>query len=305
MKNEQIWKEKGIIFKNLNLSWSKSHAMLPTILKLNKDIFRIFFGTRNIKNQSSIGFIDFNLKTFKVVNKSSKPVLEKGDLGSFDDNGVLPSSIIKFNKKTFLFYIGWKPGSTTRYSLIAGLSYSNKLRGKFIKNQKSQILHCNKDEPYSILTAPTVVKEKNYFYMWYVSCNKWINKDLPTYDIKFAKSKNLIHWLQTGKVCIKLKKNERAVARPFVIKEKNIFKMWYSYEKFNGGYQIGYAESKNGLNWKRLDNKIKFRGNVILNDQMRAYSVIVQHNKNHYMFYNGNGYGKFGIHLAQLDTSKK
>ena len=39
------------------------------------------------------------------------------------------------------------------------------------------------------LTAPSVYKENKFFYMWYVSCNKWINKDLPTYDIKFAKSK--------------------------------------------------------------------------------------------------------------------
>ncbi|MDC1153787.1 hypothetical protein OAT05_00710 [Candidatus Pelagibacter sp.] len=305
MKDRQVWLEKGIIFKNLNLNWSKTHAMLPTPLKLNSDIYRIFFGTRNKKNQSSIGFIDYNLRTFKVINKSTSPILEKGGLGTFDDNGVLPSSLIKYKKKIYLFYIGWKPGSTTRYSLIAGLSFSKDLKSKFKKYQESPILYCNKNEPYSILTAPSVYKENKFFYMWYVSCNKWINKDLPTYDIKFAKSKNLVDWIQTGKVCIKLKKNERAVARPFVIKERKIFKMWYSYEKFNSGYQIGYAESKNGINWKRLDHKIRFKGNVLLNNQMRAYSVIIQHKKNKYMFYNGNDYGKFGIHLAKLETPKK
>ena len=31
--------------------------------------------------------------------------------------------------------------------------------------------------------------------------------------------------------------------------------MWYSYEKKVGHYKIGYAESLNGKNWKRLDNK--------------------------------------------------
>ena len=81
--------------------------------------------------------------------------------------------------------------------------------------------------------------------------------------------------------------------------------MWYSYEKFNSGYQIGYAESKNGINWKRLDHKIRFKGNVLLNNRMRAYSVIIQHKKNKYMFYNGNGYGKFGIHLAKLEAQKR
>ena len=44
-------------------------------------------------------------------------------------------------------------------------------------------------------------------------------------------SKNGIDWTQNGKVCIKLKKGERAVARPFVFIENNIFKMYYCYEK--------------------------------------------------------------------------
>ena len=39
----------------------------------------------------------------------------------------------------------------------------------------------------------------------------------------------------------KLKKGERAVARPFVVYEKKLFKMWYCYEKKTDGYKIGYA----------------------------------------------------------------
>ena len=67
--------------------------------------------------------------------------------------------------------------------------------------------------------------------MWYVSCNTWKNKNFPIYDIKFATSKNLTQWSQSSLTCIKLKKNERAVARPYVIFENNLFKMWYCYEK--------------------------------------------------------------------------
>ena len=40
---KQIWIEKGIIFKNLKLNWSKTHAMLPTVYKLKDNIFRVFF----------------------------------------------------------------------------------------------------------------------------------------------------------------------------------------------------------------------------------------------------------------------
>ena len=30
--------------------------------------------------------------------------------------------------------------------------------------------------------------KKNKWFMWYVSCNQWVNKDYPKYDIKFATS---------------------------------------------------------------------------------------------------------------------
>ena len=58
--------------------------------------------------------------------------------------------------------------------------------------------------------------------MWYVSGITWKNSNLPNYNIKLAKSKDLKNWEQTGLACIKLKKGERAVARPFVIYEKKI-----------------------------------------------------------------------------------
>ena len=99
--------------------------------------------------------------------------------------------------------------------------------------------------------------------MWYVSCNKWKDKNLPFYDIKFAISKNLTDWNQTGISCIKLKKGERAVARPFVTYKNRVFKMWYCYEKNTDGYKIGYAESNDGKKWIRKDNKIKFLNSFI------------------------------------------
>lgn len=206
--------------------------MVPTVINLSKNKVRIFFGSRNKKNISSIGFVDLRYENdkFTIIKRSNKPVLSAGLRGCFDDNGVLPSSIIKKNGYYFLFYIGWRPSVTTRYSLIAGLAKSKNLY-KFKRVSKSPILNTNNKEPYQILTAPNVIKTHNRYFMWYVSCNKWKNKDIPYYDVKFATSKNLIDWHQTGIICIKLKKNERAIARPFVIYENKQFKMWYCYEK--------------------------------------------------------------------------
>ena len=77
--------------------------------------------------------------------------------------------------------------------------------------------------------------------------------------------------------------------------------MWYCYEKNKGSYNIGYAESKNGVSWKRLDKNIKFIGPKNLWDKkMMEYPSVIQINNKKYMLYNGNNYGETGIGLAEL-----
>ena len=48
------FKSLGIVFKPPRKFWSKSHCMLPTIQKLKKGRVRIFFGSRNKNNISSV-----------------------------------------------------------------------------------------------------------------------------------------------------------------------------------------------------------------------------------------------------------
>ena len=301
------WKCLGVIIKpQKKYLWEKSYCMLPTPLLIKKNTIRIFFSSRNKRNQSAVCFADVDLKNnFKIIKRSKKPSLYPGILGTFDDNGVTPSSIIKIKKKIYLYYIGWKPRCTTRYSLVAGLAISKDNGKKFIRNSKSPILFSNKNEPYSILTAPYVLKNKKKWHMWYVSCEKWLNPDYPIYNIKYAYSENGINWKQTGNVYIKLKKNERAVARPCVFKIKNRFFMFYAYEKFNSNYKIGVAISTNLKTWKRNDQLISFKKSIknnFFDNKMQSYPSLFKYKNDIYMLYNGNDYGKKGVGLAKLLT---
>lgn len=300
----QYWKKKGLIIKPKKFfSWDRTHCMIPTPIYLGGDNYRIFFGTRNYNNQSSITYAEISLgKKVAVLKYFKKQSLIKGKLGAFDDNGVLPSCIIREKSFYLMYYIGWKPQITTRYSLIAGLAISK--NGKIFKRySESPILNTNQNEPYSILTAPFVIKiRKNKWFMWYVSCKYWKNKDFPVYDIKYSTSKDGLNWVQKQQTCINLKTGERAIARPYVIYKNKIFRMWYSYEKKVGTYKIGYAVSKDGVKWKRHDNRIKFINEKVskTDSEMKEYSSIVEHNERIFMFYNGNNYGKFGIECAEL-----
>lgn len=296
------WKKIGLIAtpKSFNLKWWHSYGMDPCTIKLKGDLYRVFFCGRNEKNISMIGYFDYDLKTFKVKDISKKPVLLPGELGAFDDNGVTASCLIKTKKYLYLYYIGWKPKSTTRYSLMTGLAISKNSGKSFKRYSRSPILKLTDKEPFSILTAPYVLKiKKDKWFMWYVSCNIWVNKDYPKYDIKMATSNDGINWIQKGFTSIKLKKNERAVARPSVLYENGIYKMWFCYEKQVGRYKIGYAESINGIVWKRKDHKANITlGKKELDNKMIAYPHVIKHKDKKYMFYNGNDYGKDGVFLA-------
>lgn len=293
------WKKKGIIIEpRSDIWWMKSHAMLPTVKFIKNNSFRVFYSGRDDNGVSHIGYSNIEVKgdTIVELSKSQNPVLSPGDRGCFDDNGVTPSCIVgdKF------YYIGWNSGTTTyRMSLIMGLAFINKSL-KLERYSRAPLMKRTDREPFGICTAPYVIKDHNIYKMWYVSGEKWITKDLPVYNIKYATSKDGVNWQRDGVISLELKKNETALARPFVIKNDKYYEMYFSYKDPKLGYRIGYAVSKNGIKFERVSNS-KNSLSVSANgwdSEMVEYSYIFSHNNIKFMLYNGNEYGKNGIGYA-------
>lgn len=301
MKNG--WIKKGrILTPQTEIWWQKSHIMIPTADYLGDDLFRIFFSGRDDLNRSIIGAARVTVKdgVIEVHEYEKEPVLTCGNLGTFDDNGVTPSCIINDGDRKLLYYIGWNAGSTTRMGLIGGLAVSNDNGKTFVRNSRAPLLERTDREPYSILTAPFVVKEERIWRLYYVSCEGWVNKDLPVYNIKYAESMDGINWVRNAHVCIDFKsEHETALARPCVIQEEGIYKMWFSYKDPAIGYRIGYAESENGKDWKRIDGEEGIGvSDAGWDSEMVEYSFVFLHRGIKYMLYNGNGYGANGAGYA-------
>ena len=83
------WKKIGKIVSPLkNSYWTKSHCMLPTPVNIKKNIYRIFYTSRNNKNQSFITFTDIEIsnkikiiKPIRVINKFiARICIDKGKL---------------------------------------------------------------------------------------------------------------------------------------------------------------------------------------------------------------------------------
>jgi hypothetical protein len=306
----QNWRKIGLLHNsNCSLEWQHTHAMMPCLL-IKDDYLEVYFSPRDSKNQSRPAKLELHLidDNFHIENLSQTPLLELGELGMYDDSGVMPTCIVKDGEILRMFYNGWTLGKKIPFTSFNGIAESDDQGKSFKKiSLAPKALYRNDIDPYSTF-APFVLKLKNEWHMWYVSLIKWENEENQSkhyYHIKYAKSKDGIKWSRSGKVCIDfLNKYEYAIARPCVLFEDDIFKMWYSYRasKKNLTYRIGYAESKNGIEWVRKDNEVNLTTSIDgWDSQMICYSYIFNFKNKKYMLYNGNNYGKTGFGLAILE----
>ena len=299
------WIKLGqVIVPNTSLFWNQSHAMLPTPDHIEGDIFKIYYSGRDSQNRSHIGAVTVNLlEPQKILDVTQHSLLSPGQLGCFDDNGVTPSSIVNLGDRKLLYYIGWKPRCTTRMSVVAGLAQSNDGGKTYVRVSRAPVLRRTDLEPFGIMTSPWVLKEGDLFRMWYVSGLDWVHADLPRYNIKYAESKDGVNWTQNGVVAIESRDGqETSLARPCVLRDGDIYKMWYSYKYAGANYAMGYAESPNGVDWTRMDGKVGIaRSATGWDSEMIEYGAVFSHRGNKYMLFNGNGYGTSGAGLAILN----
>lgn len=305
----QNWKKLGLIFSpSGEYDWMQTHAMMPVIDKPENDIARIYFSARDSKGRSQGAFIEINLNDpLKVLNISKEPVLKLGQLGAFDDAGIMPACLVNHEEKKYLYYNGWTLGKNVPFFSFNGVAISSDNGKSYVKKSRGPaVLYSNDADPYSTF-APYVMIDEGKWKIWYVSLIKWTEEDGKLkhyYNIRYAESDDGINFKRDGVVCIDFKnKYEYAIARPFVMKENNLFKMWYSYregEKIKT-YRIGYAESNDGIKWERKDDEINLDvSETGWDSEMIEYSYLFDHNGKRYMLYNGNSYGKTGVGLALL-----
>jgi len=302
------WIKKGLIFSaKENFSWMKTHASVPTADNINDDLFRIYFSTRDDQNRATVGYIEIDIQNpTKILNISQNPVLSLGELGTFDESGVMASSLVNFGNKKYLYYIGWNRPITVPFRLSIGLAISDDGGKTFEKFSKGPILDRNFIDPI-LVSAPTVILEKDIWRMWYISALGWKSSDgslIAPYHIRYAESVDGINWKREGVVCINFKNSEEfAIGRPSILKEDNIYKMWYSYS--SGKYRIGYAESLDGIKWQRKDDEAGINVSKSgWDSEMIEHSFVFKHKNIKYMLYTGNDYGKTGFGYAILDKDQ-
>jgi len=312
------WKKLGLIFNPKEITdrdWLKEFAQAPSVLIFDKFI-RVYFSCRPSSDEngqyvSYSAFVDLNRSNLsEIVNLASKPILELGNKGTFDEFGTYPTSVIKMNDEIFAYYGGWTRCESVPFNVAIGLAVSGDNGETFNKLGDGPILAYSIDEPF-ILSGPKIRKFNGIFYLYYIAGKKWVldgNKPEPVYRIRMALSRDGINWTKHGKDLIetKLEENE-AQASPDVFYFRDKYHMFFCYRystKFRGkekGYRIGYAYSVDLKNWIRDDSKAGIDVSIEgWDSEMVAYPHVFELDGKVFMLYLGNQVGRYGFGLAEL-----
>jgi hypothetical protein len=301
------WEKEGLVFSPSGASeWHRTHAHVPLADKTGPDTYRVYFAARNEANHSQIGYLDASIENgrFVIGRVSNTPALSFGAPGTFDDSGVFPSSIVNRGTKKYLYYVGWNQGTTVLYYSWIGLAVSTDGGKSFQRVSEAPVLDRSHEEPIMGLTV-FVLREEPLWRMWYTSGVSWVYRDgkpFSSYNIKYAESKDGIAWKRSGKVSIGfVHPHEHAIARPWVLKERGTYRMWYCYKANHREYRIGYAESRNGRDFTRMDDQAGIGVSPSgWDSEMVAYPCVFKHKGVYHMLFNGNRYGREGFGHAVM-----
>lgn len=275
-----------------------THFSLPTPILIDHNHIRVFYGKRDIQNKTLIFSFDLNLRDYSISNIKNKPSINYGMKGTFSQDGIYPSCIIKVNKIYYLFVIGYERHYENIFRSSISMSKSKDLE-KFV-TLDYPILDRNIYDKFFI-TSPFVLKLLNNFLLLYTS-GSGFNQKSRDYksQTKFFFSDDTEKWKPSK---INFDYEDKINGRMTMEKFGNFFISFNNYD--NGkGYNLKYNILDK--NFKRIYTK-KIPKNIFISDWNiinQSYPYLFKKNEKEFIvFYNGNQFGKTGIGILEGSIS--
>ena len=313
------WIDLGLVFdvnKLIDLpEWYFSHAQAPNAVVM-EDFVRIYFTAREKPSKdgnatSRAMYVDMDpSKNFKILAMSENPILELGGLGSFDEHGTYPFTVLKREKDFVAIYGGWSRSKSVPFDISLGLATSQD-GVRFERFADGPILSPGLNEPF-VITSPKLRRFENRYFLTYTAGTTWINSQGRmeiVYKLRSATSDDLLNWERDGANIIEDKLNSmEAQACGDIFESENKFHMFFCYREaldfrvnIDNSYRIGYAVSRDLITWQRRDDFVGISPTPNSWDSMMcAYPNIFNFKGQIYVLYLGNETGKYGFGAKQL-----
>lgn len=302
------WVKRGLVYKpNKEAEWWVSRGMAPAAFMLNKDVIRILQGCWDSSGISRIGYIDVSANDPRdIYGKSSTPVLDIGEPGCFDDNGVFPGHVYRHNSRIYLYYTGFQKLDKIPFTNFGGLAVSDDNGNTFTRVSKAPVMD-RADEGLFTRAGTSVIFEDGIFKACYSVGSGWAHvagKDRPVYDVNYIESVDGINFGKSGKCIAKCDHAiEHGLGRPQITKIDGVYYVFYTRRLLDYKYFMGVARSYDLLEWERIDqwlSTIKHGEEGEFDCKMVYFPCVINTGERVYLFYSGNEYGKDGIGYAEL-----
>jgi len=279
--------------------------MAPTPIMLNDDVIRIYIGGWDEKRISRIWYIDVSANNpAQLIKVSDRPVLDIGDAGTFDDNGVFPGHVYKHKGKFFLYYTGFQLGHRVRYFNFGGLAVSDDGEN-FARVSKTPVLD-RSDEGISVRAGQSVIWENDRFKSCYSAGGSWMRvggETRPVYDVYYQESLSATDWAKKGTKIIECNPSvEHGLGRPQLVKAHEKYYVFYTRRMLDMKYHMGAAISNDCISWHRVDHQVAVAHNKKgFDDEMVYFPSVLEREGRFYLFYSGNSFGEGGLGYISIN----
>lgn len=313
------WAKMGRIFvSDGRYPWMHSHNQNPAVLVL-EDRLRVYFNCRGVSSTDGMTtayatFVDLDrADPQRVLYVHDAPILPLGEIGTFDQFGVMAGSVLAVGKQVWIYYVGWNRAQGVPYNHAIGLAISDDNGKSFRRFALGPILARTPAEPF-IQNSPFVAQANSTFRMWYSSGVRWIEEQgrlESIYVIMQAQSPDGIAWNRDGVPCIPPVVEHECQTNPTVVRLGDRWHMWFCYRhgldfrNAGRGYRIGHAWSDDENYWHRDDSIATLPPSASGWDgEMVCYPCVLDLEGVLTMFYSGNHFGRDGFGYAVLDQQR-
>jgi len=291
-------------------------AQAPATLVFDTFV-RVYFSCRprpdaNGQYVSRAAYVDLNrANLLEIAGLSEQPILDLGGLGTFDEFGTYPISVVRNGDEIRAYYGGWTRCASVPFDVAIGYAISRDGGVSFEKQGRGPVLPADLHEPF-VISGPKIRQFGDRWYLWYIAGTRWIlneGRPEPVYRIRMATSDDGLHWERLHRELIPTRlEADECQASPDVIFTNGKYHMFFCYRHSLGyrgrekGYRIGYASSTDLVTWVRDDDK----AGIDVSDEgwdseMICYPHVFELDGTTRMFYLGNQVGRHGFGLAELE----
>jgi len=289
-----------LFYKNQKLHYASN----PAAMAVTESQLRIFFNSRDLQNRSNIYSIDLFGKKLEPDYDSVSLQHSHGTEDSYFSHGLSVGQIFSLHAKKCLSVMGWKNYVDKHWEGRIGYIPFD-IEGNLTQLALKPWMDLDKHDPIS-LSYPAIYEDFDSMVIWYGSTLTWdAGNGEMLHILKEAKLSSDGQVIKGSNALPYILGAAQAFSRPSIIQIGKNFLLAYSYRGNTTKYRIGFMTLGNLNSASHLGGISPFlTSRDKWESEMVAYPSLFSFQKQIFMLYNGNSFGKTGIGIVSIEHDK-